>query len=200
VEVNPVAAALCRVNAGLNGLSGRVSVHCGDLYDAVGGGRFDNITANPPLIPIPAAVSYPFVGDGGPDGLRTVRRILAGLPGHLSDGGQAQLIGMALSDGVLPGMLDELAEYAQQDGMAVTVTVTSHLAATAGADWVRGIAQTVSLHSGSSYDEAEEAVTSGYEALGASHVCTYALRIRRGDGSLRYIDLSPETGSGLWFV
>jgi hypothetical protein len=200
VEVNPVAAALCRVNAGLNGLSDRVTVLCGDLYGAVGGLEFDNITANPPLVPIPASVSYPFVGDGGPDGLSTVRRILAGLPGHLSQRGQAQIIGMTLSDGFLPLMLDELSQYARQHGMTVTVTVTAHIPVTPGADWVTTIAETASLHAGVPREETERAVAAGYQDLGASHLCAYALRIRRGAGTLHYIDLSPETGGGMWFV
>jgi release factor glutamine methyltransferase len=200
VEINPVAAAVCRVNTGLNGMSDRVTVRCGDLFAAVGGEEFDNITANPPLVPIPASVPYPFVGDGGPDGLSTVRRILAGLPDHMSRSGQAQIIGMALSDGFLPLMLDELSDYAGQNGMAITVTVTAHLPVTSGAPWVTSLAQTAALHAGSPQREAEQAVASGYLDLGASHLCVYALRIRRGDGTLQYIDLSQETGGGLWFV
>jgi hypothetical protein len=200
VEVNPVAAALCRVNAGLNGLSDRVTVLRGDLYGAVGDLTFDNITANPPLVPIPASVSYPFVGDGGPDGLRTVRRILAGLPRHMSARGQAQLIGMTLSDGFLPLMLDELSDYARRNGMTVTVTVTSHIPVTPGADWVASIAETASLHAGSPREETEQAVASGYQELGATHLCAYALRIRRGGGTLQYLDLSPEMAGGVWFV
>jgi release factor glutamine methyltransferase len=200
VEVNPVAAALCRVNAGLNGLSDRVTVLRGDLYGAVGDLTFDNITANPPLVPIPASVSYPFVGDGGPDGLSVVRRILSGLPGHMSERGQAQIIGMTLSDGFLPLMLDELSDYARRNDMTFTVAVTSHIPVTPGADWVAGIAETASLHGGSPLEETKQAVASGYQDLGASHLCAYAMRIRRGDGTLQYLDLSTDAGGGVWFV
>ncbi|HEV2373499.1 MAG TPA: methyltransferase [Streptosporangiaceae bacterium] len=200
VEINPVAAALCRLNVGLNGLTGRVSVRCADLYAGVSDERFGNILANPPLLPIPNEVAYPFVGDGGPDGLRAVRRILAGLPDHLSADGQAQVIGMALSDGMLPAILDELSAFAKLATMDVTLTVTAHLPATADAAWVTGVAGTVAGHAGTPYEDAIEAVARGYEALGATHVCMYALRVRRGGGSLQYIDLSSEAGIAQWFV
>ena len=200
IEINPVAAALCRLNAGLNGLTGRVSVRCADLYAGVAGERFDNILANPPLLPIPDAVAYPFVGDGGPDGLRAVRRILAGLPDHLSAGGQLQLIGMGLSDGMLPTMLDELSAFAKLTAMDVTLSVTAHLPATADAAWVTGVAGTVAGHAGTPYEDAVEAVARGYQELGASHVCMYALRVRQGGGSFQYIDLSSEAGIAQWFV
>jgi release factor glutamine methyltransferase len=200
VEINPVAAALCRVNTGLNGMSDRIIVRRGDLYDAVAGEEFDNITANPPLVPIPASVPYPFVGDGGPDGLTVVRRILAGLPRHMSHRGQAQIIGMGLSDGFLPLMLDELSGYAGQHGMTITATVTAHIPVTAGAPWAVALGQTAALHAGSPIEEAEQAVVDGYQDLGATHLCVYALRIRRGSGGLQYIDLSPDAGDWLWFV
>jgi release factor glutamine methyltransferase len=200
VEINPVAAALCRLNAGLNGLNGLLSVRCADLYAGVDGERFGNILANPPLLPIPDTVPYPFVGDGGPDGLRTVRRILSGLPDHLSAGGQAQLVGMALSDGMLPAMLDELSDFAKLAGMDVTLTVTAHLPATAGSAWVNGVAKTVAGHAKTPGEDANEAVARGYEALGATHVCMYALRVRQDGGELRYIDLSSEAGVAQWFV
>ncbi len=200
VEINPVAAALCRLNAGLNGFTGRVSVRCADLYAGVGDERFANILANPPLLPIPEAIAYPFVGDGGPDGLRVVRRILAGLPGHLTTGGQLQLIGMGLSDGMLPAMLDELSGFAELACMDVTLSVTAHLPATAEGAWVSGVAGTVAGHAGIPYEDAVEAVAKGYADLGATHVCMYALRIRQGGGSFQYIDLSSEAGIATWFV
>jgi release factor glutamine methyltransferase len=200
VEINPVAAALCRLNAGLNGFTGRISVRCADLFAGVGEQRFDNILANPPLLPIPESISYPFVGDGGPDGLHVVRRILAGLPDHLTNRGQLQLIGMGLSDGMLPTMLDELSGFAGRAAMDVVLSVTAHLPATADGAWVSGVAGTVAGHAGTPYEDAVEAVAKGYADLGATHVCMYALRIQQGGGSLQYIDLASEAGVATWFV
>jgi release factor glutamine methyltransferase len=200
VEINPVAAALCRLNAGVNGLAGLVTVRCADLYAGAGDERFGNVLANPPLLPIPQTTPYPFVGDGGPDGLDVVRRIMSGLPDHLCPGGQAQIIGMALSDGMLPAMLDELDAFAHQAAMDVTLSVSAHLPAAPGSAWVRGVAATVADHAGMPLEAANEAVANGYAALGATHVCMYALRVQEGGGTLRYIDLSPETGVAQWFV
>lgn len=199
-EINPVAAALCRVNVALNGLSDRVSVRCGDLYDCADGEVFDTVTANPPLLPIPSGLPYPFVGDGGPDGLRVVRRILARLPAHLAPGGQAKLIGMTLSDGLLPLVLVELETWAKANGFDATMTVTGHASAGLDAPWVRGVAATVAAHAHKDYSRVRAALAEGYAALEATHVCAYALSLRRGPGSLRYIDVSAAGESWAWFV
>jgi release factor glutamine methyltransferase len=200
-EINPVAAALCRVNVAVNGLTDLVSVRCGDLYGCVPGESFANILANPPLLPIPEGVTYPFVGAGGPDGLRVVWRILSALPRHLAPGGRFQLIGMTLSDGLLPTPLDALADWAWRTGFDLTMAVTAHARADADSLWVRGVAATAAEHGGLDYDKTHAALAEGYAALGASHVCTYALSGSSGAGGLNYVDVSPEEGDGWsWFV
>jgi release factor glutamine methyltransferase len=65
-----------------------------DLFTQIPG-RFSNITANPPYIPsaeipgLPAEVrgEPPIALDGGPDGLRLIRRLIGGAPEHLYGGG-----------------------------------------------------------------------------------------------------------------
>ena len=52
VELQPALAALAKENAGINGLSGRVSFHAGDLLRPpaeVAAGGFDLVLANPPF-------------------------------------------------------------------------------------------------------------------------------------------------------
>lgn len=200
-EINPVAAALCQVNVAVNGFADLVSVRCGDLYDCVPGEQFDTVLANPPLLPIPSGVPYPFVGDGGPDGLRVVWRILDGLPEHLTAGGRLQLIGITLSDGLLPTTVDALAGWARRAGFHLTMTVTGHARTAADSAWTRCVAATAAGHGSLDYDKVHAAVADGYAALGAGYVCAYALSAVHGDGELTYVDVSPAEGdSWSWFV
>ena len=87
VDINPRAAAVARFNARLNGVE-NLDVRVGDLYAPVRGERFDVIIANPPFVTSPYA-NAPSYHSGGPRGDRVLRRIIAGLPGHLGDGGRA---------------------------------------------------------------------------------------------------------------
>ncbi len=98
VEIDPDAAKNIAENAASTGLGNRLRILRGDLYEPLGTGRaaFDAILANPPYIPtadipdLPPVVRDhdPHVAlDGGPDGLDTIKRIIAGAPGHLKPGG-----------------------------------------------------------------------------------------------------------------
>jgi methylase of polypeptide subunit release factors len=74
-----------RFNAALNGISNCAAVQ-GDLYQPVTGQVFDRIVAHPPYMPS-LEQKYIF-RDGGEDGEQITRRIIAGLPEHLSPGGR----------------------------------------------------------------------------------------------------------------
>ena len=89
VDINPRAAQCTRFNSLASGAS-NIEVLVGDLYDPVGGERFDLITANPPFVPSPRD-SLKF-RDGGRSGEDVQRRIIAGLPHHLAPGGIAQIV------------------------------------------------------------------------------------------------------------
>lgn len=89
VAVDREAAALdvARRNAAANGVSERIDLRCGHLFDPVGDQQFDAIVSNPPYIPTPDIAGLsPDVRDheprgaldGGPDGLDVIRAIVAG--------------------------------------------------------------------------------------------------------------------------
>lgn len=70
---------------------------------AAGLGRFDRILANPPYLPTRTSERDPDPGanlalDGGPDGCRTLRRIVRRLPQHLRPGGLAFVLVSAVQD------------------------------------------------------------------------------------------------------
>jgi len=79
-----------------HGCAGRLEFLHGDWYSPVGARRFDLIVSNPPYVAAadahlgrgdlrfepPAALT-----DGSPDGLGSIRAIVAGAPRHLAPGG-----------------------------------------------------------------------------------------------------------------
>jgi release factor glutamine methyltransferase len=95
-DVSEDALAVARENAARLGAY-NVAFRRGDLYAAVDAGAcFDLVTANPPYVPtreIPTLQAdvrefEPRVAlDGGDDGLALVRRVIAGAPAHLMNGG-----------------------------------------------------------------------------------------------------------------
>jgi carbamoyltransferase len=87
VDINPRAAAVAQLNAALNGVS-RFEARVGDLYAPVRSAAFDVIIANPPFVTSPYRKG-PAYHAGGPTGDAVLRRIIAGWPRHLRDGGRA---------------------------------------------------------------------------------------------------------------
>ncbi|MDR3560313.1 MAG: methyltransferase [Negativicutes bacterium] len=89
VDINPRAARCTRLNSQASAAT-NIEVRVGDLYQPIGGERFDLITANPPFVPSP--VNSLQFRDGGHSGEEVQRRIIAGLPHHLAPGGTAQIV------------------------------------------------------------------------------------------------------------
>ncbi len=97
-DLSPEALRVAEANLARHGLDDRVELHQGDLFDAVPdeATRFGMVVSNPPyvrtddLTGMSAAVARhePRIAlDGGPDGLDTLRRIIAGAPARLEPGG-----------------------------------------------------------------------------------------------------------------
>jgi hypothetical protein len=89
VDINPRASRCTNFNAKVSGAT-NIKIAVGDLYEPVGEELFDLITANPPFVPSPVnSLGY---RDGGNSGEDVLRRIVAGLPHHLAQGGIAQIV------------------------------------------------------------------------------------------------------------
>lgn len=87
-DINPRAVALARFNAAVNGMQ-NVDFREGDVYVPVDGERFDLILSQPPYYPNPAAGAGLTFLHGGERGDELARRVVAGIPDHLADGGRA---------------------------------------------------------------------------------------------------------------
>lgn len=100
VDINAQAVRCARINALLNQVDDRVTVHQGDLFEPVSGSRFDLIIFNPPFF------------RGAPKGdldhawrsEDTVERFAAALPEHLTAAGFALVV--LSTDGETPAFLD----------------------------------------------------------------------------------------------
>lgn len=100
-DISPAAVAIALANARANGVSERVHLWTADWFGGLGAGcRFDLIVSNPPYVrsaeidtlqPEVSQHEPRLALDGGPDGLRGYREILAAAPGHLAPGGSLVL-------------------------------------------------------------------------------------------------------------
>jgi ribosomal protein L3 glutamine methyltransferase len=96
VDISADALDVAARNVAQYGLQGRVMLHRGDLFEAVGNKRYDLIISNPPYVDAKGMATLPrecraepkLALDGGADGLDVVRRILKEAGSHLtSEGG-----------------------------------------------------------------------------------------------------------------
>lgn len=201
VEVNPLSAALQRINVMMNGLASVVDTRIGDLYGPVRGLKFDFISANPPLLPMPKSLSYPFVGDGGSDGMAVVWQILRGLPEHLLPNGKAQIICSGLSDGTLPLAVDQLQEICREFCLDIVLCITGDIALDPCGTFVEELAATGVAHSEPELEMRRADLVQHFAESGASQMVFFFLTARRGGGRLQIVDpaSSGMTGS-MWYV
>jgi ribosomal protein L3 glutamine methyltransferase len=96
VDISKGALEVAARNIADYGLEDRVTLHRGDLFEPLGGRRYDLIISNPPYVDAQGMADLPrecraepkLAFDGGADGLAIVRRILDEAGRHLTlDGG-----------------------------------------------------------------------------------------------------------------
>jgi methylase of polypeptide subunit release factors len=85
LDITERATRFASFNAALNGIANCTAIQ-GDLYEPLAGQFFDRIVAHPPYMP--SLEQKHIFRDGGEDGEQITRRVIAGLPQHLSPGGR----------------------------------------------------------------------------------------------------------------
>jgi release factor glutamine methyltransferase len=127
VEINPKASKVARVNQKMNEPGSRVEFINMSLTDFASANtrRYDRILFNPPLVPVPADMNYPFVGHGGIDGLSVTDEILGLYKNALKLNGRFEFIGMTV--GKKSGSIenDPLIALSKKHRMEGTVHVLS---------------------------------------------------------------------------
>ena len=201
VEVNPVAAAIANLNVAANGVS-NTEIVLSDLAEFRTDQRFDFISANPPLLPVPSEIDYPFIGDGGEDGLRVTERILARAGELLAPEGVAEVIGLGLGIEGAPAFLDKLAAVGAEAGLFLTVHLLRRTEFAVGSGLFNGL-----ILSSAGTDPAVQArhhlALEGFvDANAIDSAFTFAVHARRAEGrpGIRVLNLTETGFGGLWSV
>ncbi len=94
-DISSDALDVARINLKEHDLSDRITLHHGDLLDAVKDQKFDLIITNPPYVATEEVNAFPpeyaheprLAHEGGSDGFNLVREIIKQAPKHLNTGG-----------------------------------------------------------------------------------------------------------------
>ena len=185
VDLDPTVIPVARLNLAINGRSD-VALRFGDLFDPVAGERFDFITANPPFLPQGPDDALPLCGAGGRDGGAVAERILAGLPAHLGERGEALIYCEGFGGPAAPALAGRIAALRSTE-----VDTVCWIGSTASAD--RAIFGLVALWQAAGVSEeqgwqhwAELAAT-----MPASHYHTMVWQVRPGRGTFAVRQLGP---------
>ncbi|MFE2970155.1 methyltransferase [Streptomyces sp. NPDC059340] len=150
VEINPVATAVARVNAALNGIADRVSLWSGNLFDPLPTGKvYDQVIANIPFLPGAA---------NGSDGFDVGREILRELPSWLAPDGTACLTALALTTATGIVLPEGLREFADHTGRGMVVALGERWPVDAESSLVQALADEAADDGGDFSECVEEAV------------------------------------------
>ena len=173
VEIEPLAAKLFWVNAAMNGLSDKMELINGDLLGPVAGRSFNLISCNPPFMPVAPGVVYPRFADGGGDGLKIVRRLMAGLPEALAPGGRCEVIGAVFGDREGP---DLAAFKAMAANSSLSIVIDCRACEELEGETLK---QLVGMAMEGSEEDVEGAFRRHFASLNATHIYFFLLHALR---------------------
>ncbi|MEE8738715.1 MAG: methyltransferase [Bifidobacterium sp.] len=202
VDVNPVALELLQANAYLNHVEDRVLPCKSNLFEALPDQQYELITANPPLLPIPHGVPYPFVGDGGVYGLDLTLPILQAASKYLTENGTLLIIGTTTMNGLEISQEESIRSNFEENGLEGTMSVMQSTSVQEGSLWNSLIAITSQEFASGCYhtrEQALRAVTDGYHAMNVDGVCSFILRAKRGGCGMKMLNYGePYSNSLTW--
>ena len=177
-DIDPFSMRISALNWALNDVAHPVLLGEGDLFAPVAGETFDVITVLPPYVPTVPTSGVSITAAGGADGLAFIRRLLRGTEAVLRPGGELVALAQLLCDDEGPLLARELPSIAP--GLqAQLVLVDRHPLQ----PYITELAQRLVAHGQSaSLGELVAHLDTSLRALGATGVCTAALRLRRGAG------------------
>lgn len=200
VEINPVAAEVVRLNALLNCREDAISVRVGDLYSASDEAPYAVIIANPPFLPIPKGVAYPFAANGGSDGLCITWRILDGLPKALARSGHAHIMGTCYCDSASPRIVDRLSAWCAAQRMDVLMTITGRKPLAGSAEAFGQMAKSAGDCPAVSDRAVAAEFAADWSAHSATHLAAFFLYIRHGTGELCVQNMYRGGAGGFWYA
>ena len=171
-EIRPAAVAVAAVNTALNYVADRVRLFAGDLFAPLpAGARYDHVVANVPFLPGRTL---------GRDGFRLGRRILEGLPAHLTPAGRADLTCLVFAgpDRVVPPA--GLAEFAAATGRDVVVELGTRWSLDTAAPLVETLAEEFAPHR---FDVSADRIARLFVRRGLTAARSAYVRVGAADGS-----------------
>ena len=181
IELQSALEATFWMNAALNGVSDRVDFVAGSASDATPPGSFDLITCNPPLLPVPPDIGYPFVGDGGPDGLVMFRRLLPRCANLLNPGGVFRAVGTLLGTEQGPN-LDVLDRLATDSLLDIHLVLPMRASVAGATPMLVGLARTVADGSLDRFNDALCSLIRHYSQMNSTHIYSFLLSATHGSG------------------
>jgi methylase of polypeptide subunit release factors len=206
VEISPVAAQVARFNILLNGVEDKVELINASLEDYAASVTtpLDLVTFNPPLLPVPSVLNYPFVGDGGPDGLDVTRRALDLYLPLLAEDGAVECIGCGLGRNSAPAFLNELDPILKRHGARGQALLVGCWPLVRGEPAHESLVLTAAMNSEITCEVAHAVYDQHLRALGMDSMYTFFFRAERvadsGKPFERSTVLDLSKGNANWFV
>ncbi|MDD2711081.1 MAG: methyltransferase [Verrucomicrobiae bacterium] len=202
VEINPRAAGLARLNARLNNLQGTLKVVNQPLEAFAKENRdhYDLITFNPPLLPVPPALYYPFVGHGGPDGLEVTKRILKLYMPRLKMGGALEFVGCGLGKDNHLLFEDELKRTCRDFSCAGRTLLTGRETIARGKPFYESFLYTAAVHNRLSTDFCHQVCQVHWDMMKANEMCLFFVRIERTAKRQPWTVIDVTGSACRWFV
>jgi hypothetical protein len=141
-DINPKCEKMFWLNATINRVADRVSFDCRDI--AYVDGSFDWIICNPPLLPVPASIEFPLVGDGGPDGQQILNQVLREADRLLGENGRVRFICTILGNEHSPN-LSELERTAKEAKLSLDLIIPCRVSLSPGELMFEGLVGTAVL-------------------------------------------------------
>jgi release factor glutamine methyltransferase len=202
VEINPRGQQILAINAYMNGVANKLKIYGGSLFERIPATEvYDLIQANPPLVPFPNDLKYPFVGHGGSDGIAITRQIVQNLPTRLKPSGIAQIIGLAFSDGITLTIQEDFRTLAEEYQLDIILTVVNQLPLFQGINTrFEALALTAAAAGHDELTTVRSRLKDELLTRGISHMAPFFLLVKEGPGALRVQNFSRPRHDGFWAV
>jgi hypothetical protein len=194
VEINPRAANIARFNVRLNALEDKVQIVNRSLEDYADevAEPLDLVTFNPPLLPVPPALDYPFVGDGGGDALDISRRALHAYLPHLAPGGAIEFIGCGLGVNGHPTFADDLAAITAEYGTRAHTHLVGHAPLRRGDPFYESLVLTTSMSSEVPIEFCLEVFDAHFAKIGMTDLWLFFFRGTRDEAARPSVDAASK--------